>query len=248
MPSYDEHCKQSFERYGITGEEIHEWMDEPCKIYGSAHRKVRHDPNQQLPAFLIHRYGADLARNIMIDHVLLDTSTKTGDSLLFKESESISQISKNMKKDDLAELFKEIEQICAELEKEREQREKEEAKKQYWRNRYQELIEKEYLWNYNWWLEHTNLEWMQSMEDMDSFYDWAEKSVFEAIKKDDFSQLNHVKEHDWVFETTHTTSYIEEIKENQGLTRQERARRKIRTGVPYDIVNGKIIIKEEAPA
>jgi len=86
MPSHDEHCRYTFERYGVTGEEIHEWMDEPVKLYGPTHRKARHDPNQKLPQYLIQIYGESLAKNIMIDHILQDAETKTGEKLLYENT------------------------------------------------------------------------------------------------------------------------------------------------------------------
>ena len=88
MPSHDEHCQYTFERYGVTGEEIHEWMDEPAKLLGSTHRKARHDPRQNLPKYLIQMYGESLAKNIMIDHLLLDSETKTGEKLLSKQNDA----------------------------------------------------------------------------------------------------------------------------------------------------------------
>lgn len=53
-------------------EDIHSWMDEPCLLYGVSHRKVRHDFNQKIPQIFIDKYGEELARNIMTDHIILD--------------------------------------------------------------------------------------------------------------------------------------------------------------------------------
>jgi len=59
-------------RYGVTGDIIHTWMDEPVKIYGWSHRKYRHDCKMKIPMFLVRQYGEDLARNVVIDHLLAD--------------------------------------------------------------------------------------------------------------------------------------------------------------------------------
>ena len=34
MPNHEEHCLHSEQRYGVRGDDIHAWMDEPCKIAG----------------------------------------------------------------------------------------------------------------------------------------------------------------------------------------------------------------------
>ena len=87
MPSLREHCKQSLDIYGVSGEEIHKWMDEPVKLYGgTSHRNERHDKDQDLPVSFIKKYGTTTARNIMLDHLLLDSDTITGGILLHKES------------------------------------------------------------------------------------------------------------------------------------------------------------------
>lgn len=82
MPSFDEHCKFTYDRYGVTGEEIHEWMDEPVKLFGPSHRKIRHDPNQKIPQKFIEIYGAELSRNIVLDHILKDLETEQGVNIL----------------------------------------------------------------------------------------------------------------------------------------------------------------------
>lgn len=71
MPNNLEHCQRSLERYGVEGEDIHSWMDEPAKIYGSVHRLLRHELDW-IPKQFIDKYGEDLTRNIMLDHVSFD--------------------------------------------------------------------------------------------------------------------------------------------------------------------------------
>ena len=82
MPQFREHCEYTLNRYGVDGASIHKWMDEPAKIQGPSHRKFRHISDQKIPQFLIEEYGHNLARNIMIDHIMLDSETKTGARLL----------------------------------------------------------------------------------------------------------------------------------------------------------------------
>ncbi len=71
MPGHEAHCRHSFQLYGVRAEEIHSWMDEPSQIYGSSHRWTRHDL-ALIPQKFIKEYGLELARQIMLDHILLD--------------------------------------------------------------------------------------------------------------------------------------------------------------------------------
>ncbi|MFB0545113.1 MAG: helix-turn-helix domain-containing protein [Asgard group archaeon] len=43
MPNLEEHSKRTPKRYGVEGRDIHEWLDEPSRKYGGAHRQFRHD-------------------------------------------------------------------------------------------------------------------------------------------------------------------------------------------------------------
>lgn len=72
MPNIEEHCSHTKMRYGVTGESVHRWIDEPVRLVGPTHREYRHVLNQEIPAFLVEEYGRDLARNIMLDHLTLD--------------------------------------------------------------------------------------------------------------------------------------------------------------------------------
>jgi len=69
---HEEHCLRTYERYGIRGDEIHSWMDEPSSISGAGHRIYRHRLNQVIPKFLIVKYGRELCRYIMVDHIIAD--------------------------------------------------------------------------------------------------------------------------------------------------------------------------------
>jgi len=74
-PNLLEHANHTKEIYGITGEDIHKWIDNPVKLFGVNHRTIRHDPNQDIPKIFIDKYGLELARNIIIDHMILDLSS-----------------------------------------------------------------------------------------------------------------------------------------------------------------------------
>lgn len=82
MPSREEHCQHTVERYGVTGEDIHEWMDEPSLILGPQHRNERHDPKQEIPPIFITKYGEELARNIILDHIFLDVKSVKGKAVI----------------------------------------------------------------------------------------------------------------------------------------------------------------------
>ena len=43
MPNLKLHCKFSKKRTGDNYEDLHKWMDEPQKVLGIDHRRVRHD-------------------------------------------------------------------------------------------------------------------------------------------------------------------------------------------------------------
>lgn len=78
MPEHEEHCQHSFKRYGIRGDDIHTWMDEPSKIViGASHRMFRHSYADLSMAIQIfgEKYGDKNVENIFIDHLILD---KTG--------------------------------------------------------------------------------------------------------------------------------------------------------------------------
>jgi hypothetical protein len=70
LPNHDEHCAQSLKRYGRSFSELHTWMDEPCAILGSNHRKYRHDPFVT-PSEAKALFG-DFADHACLDHIRLD--------------------------------------------------------------------------------------------------------------------------------------------------------------------------------
>lgn len=76
MSSNRKHSDRSRRRYGYGGEDVHRWMDEPFRLYGSSHRKVRHEPDQEIPKVFLEKYGEELARNLMLDHILYDKSSE----------------------------------------------------------------------------------------------------------------------------------------------------------------------------
>jgi hypothetical protein len=75
MPEHEEHCLHSEKRYGIRGDEIHSWMDEPSTIIGGTHRKFRHG-YEDLPVAIRmfgKKYGEEMVENIFLDHLKADS-------------------------------------------------------------------------------------------------------------------------------------------------------------------------------
>jgi hypothetical protein len=75
MPSHEEHCQHSEKRYGVRGDDIHTWIDEPSQISGGSHRNYRHDLNSLPTAIQIFGklYGAEMVENIFLDHLKADS-------------------------------------------------------------------------------------------------------------------------------------------------------------------------------
>ena len=75
MPDHEEHCLHSEKRYGIRGDDIHQWIDEPSQIAGSSHRNYRHDLESMPIAIEAFGkiYGAEMVENIFLDHLKADS-------------------------------------------------------------------------------------------------------------------------------------------------------------------------------
>jgi len=75
MPSHEEHCLHSLKRYGVRGDEIHSWMDEPSSVAGASHRDYRHNLASLPAAIQMFQilYGADMVENIFLDHLKADS-------------------------------------------------------------------------------------------------------------------------------------------------------------------------------
>lgn len=79
MPDREEHCRHSEQLYGVRGDDIHAWMDQPSYILGPSHREERHNYRRDLPIVLQifgAKYGDDIARQIFLDHITLDTKER----------------------------------------------------------------------------------------------------------------------------------------------------------------------------
>jgi hypothetical protein len=96
MPNNEEHCADSYRRYGYRFKEIHRWMDEPCTIVGKSHRKFRHDPNstpkkaEQIFWNEVPSQYRQFIRDVVLDHIRIDKNySKYGtiDTQLSKEFE-----------------------------------------------------------------------------------------------------------------------------------------------------------------
>lgn len=61
-------------RYGVRGDEIHRYLDEPCRVAGQAHRQYRHDTKtiKLVGEIFAPTYGRELAENIALDHLTAD--------------------------------------------------------------------------------------------------------------------------------------------------------------------------------
>lgn len=75
MPTHEEHCLHSERRYGVRGDDIHSWIDEPSQISGGGHRKYRHDLNSLDIAIQVFKgkYDEETIRNIFLDHLRADS-------------------------------------------------------------------------------------------------------------------------------------------------------------------------------
>jgi hypothetical protein len=78
MPNHEEHCLHSEKRYGVRGDDIHRWIDEPSQISGGSHRNYRHNLNALQTAIQLFgkSYGAEMVEDIFIDHLKADSEEK----------------------------------------------------------------------------------------------------------------------------------------------------------------------------
>ena len=70
MPSHEEHCQDSLERYGKRFDKLHHWLDEPSTLLGTDHRIHRHDP-VSTPKMAKELFG-EFADQACLDHLRLD--------------------------------------------------------------------------------------------------------------------------------------------------------------------------------
>jgi len=75
VPGHEEHCLHSEKRYGVRGDDIHSWIDEPVAVAGASHRRHRHSLESLHAAIQIFgsKYGADTVENIFLDHLKADS-------------------------------------------------------------------------------------------------------------------------------------------------------------------------------
>jgi len=74
LPGHEEHCQHTLKRYGVRGDDVHSFLDEPCRIAGKGHRQFRHDSEtvKLVGQIFGKKYGRELAENIALDHIMLD--------------------------------------------------------------------------------------------------------------------------------------------------------------------------------
>jgi hypothetical protein len=94
-PNHEEHCQHSLKRYGIRGDDIHAWMDEPSRIAGATHRKFRHGlPNLPTAIQLFGKiYGPEIVENIFLDHLKADSEENRKNEQESRESLSSENLS-----------------------------------------------------------------------------------------------------------------------------------------------------------
>jgi hypothetical protein len=87
MPCLEKHCQHSEKRYGVRGEEIHSWIDEPSQIAGGSHRDYRHDLSSLQTAIQLfgNLYGAEMVENIFLDHLKADSAENRQKNEVTKE-------------------------------------------------------------------------------------------------------------------------------------------------------------------
>jgi len=76
MPDREIHCEFTERRYGMTGEDIHQWIDAPARDLGVLHRQLRHEYDEWVPTKFVRKYGVHLAKAIMRSHIWLDNNWK----------------------------------------------------------------------------------------------------------------------------------------------------------------------------
>ena len=77
IPNHEEHCEHSFKRYGIRGDDIHTWIDEPSQVAGPRHRSFRHNLST-LPIIIKifgKMYDDKIVENIFFDHIVADNES-----------------------------------------------------------------------------------------------------------------------------------------------------------------------------
>ena len=74
MPSHEEHCQDSLERYGKRFDKLYHWLDEPSTALGIDHRIHRHDP-VSTPKLAKELFG-EFADQACLDHLRLDELEK----------------------------------------------------------------------------------------------------------------------------------------------------------------------------
>ena len=107
MPNLEEHCKHSEKRYGIRGEEIHSWIDEPSQIAGGSHRDYRHDLSSLQTAIQLFSklYGAEMVENIFLDHLKADSAENRKRNEVIKDGSTNEKLWSKEDDDYLEKIF-----------------------------------------------------------------------------------------------------------------------------------------------
>jgi hypothetical protein len=76
MPERKIHNEFTEREYGVTGDDIHKWIDAPARNLGVLHRRLRHDYGDWIPKKFVRKYGVKRAKEIMRSHIWLDKNWK----------------------------------------------------------------------------------------------------------------------------------------------------------------------------
>ncbi len=80
MPDLNIHMEQSLFYYGYDFKELHQWIDDPSKLYAGSHRVVRHDIDDIKLVLEIFKDKVPekyrmFIRDAFLDHLILDRLT-----------------------------------------------------------------------------------------------------------------------------------------------------------------------------
>ena len=72
MPRNKKHKEYTYKRLGVSGWDIHQWMDALWWKHGTDHRMYRHHRWEHIPYRFIKKYGSKQARLIVWTHIEVD--------------------------------------------------------------------------------------------------------------------------------------------------------------------------------
>ena len=99
MPLDKEHCDNTMRMYGVTGTDIHYYMDSPSKEFGPLHQRLRHDLEtvKYIGKTFRKKYGKNLAEDIAQLHIKNDKKKKFNFITIEEENIITETLTKNPK-------------------------------------------------------------------------------------------------------------------------------------------------------